>query len=127
MNEQAMDFDPQDVAENKVLAMISCMGILLLVGLFAKPDSKLVRYYVNQAILLTIVAIGVPLAAIILMIIIGLLAALFTPLLILMALVVFLIWAFEIAVFVAMIMNMVNAYNGKKSVIPVLKNITILK
>lgn len=127
MNEQAMDFDPQDVAENKVLAMISCMGILLLVGLFAKPDSKLVRYYVNQAILLTIVAIGVPLAAIILIIIIGLLAALFTPLLILMALVVFLIWAFEIAVFVAMIMNMVNAYNGKKSVVPVLKNITILK
>ncbi len=127
MNEQAMDFDPQDVAENKVLAMISCMGILLLVGLFAKPDSKLVRYYVNQAILLTIVAIAVPIAAVILMIIIGLLAALFTPLLILMALVVFLIWAFEIAIFVAMIMNMVNAYNGKKSVVPVLKNITILK
>lgn len=44
----------KDIQENKVLAMLSYLGILFLVPLLLKPNSKFVKFHVKQGIILTI-------------------------------------------------------------------------
>lgn len=48
-------FDPKDVEENKLLACLSYVGILCLVPLLAKKDSKFCHEHATQGLALLIV------------------------------------------------------------------------
>lgn len=56
----------EDIASNRVYGILSYIGILWLVGLFAAKDSKYTKFHVNQGIVLTIFAVGYNLATTIL-------------------------------------------------------------
>lgn len=49
-----MNFDPKDVADNKLMAAISYLGILCLIPLLAKKDSKFAQEHGKQGLVLLI-------------------------------------------------------------------------
>ncbi len=55
--EEIKDFDQKDVDENKVLAAISYLGILVLIPLLVKKDSRFVREHAKQGLALFIAEI----------------------------------------------------------------------
>lgn len=52
-----MQFDAKDIAENKVMAALSYIGILVLVPLLAKKDSKFAQANAKQGVVTCIAAI----------------------------------------------------------------------
>lgn len=48
--EEIIGFDPKDIEENKILAAIGYLGILVLIPLFAKKDSKFVMEHARQGL-----------------------------------------------------------------------------
>ena len=49
-----MHFDPKDVADNKLIAAIGYIGILCLIPLLAKKDSKFAQEHGKQGLVLLI-------------------------------------------------------------------------
>ncbi len=49
--------DLRDAADNKVMAILAYLGILVLVPLFAAKESKFARYHTNQGLVLLIAGI----------------------------------------------------------------------
>lgn len=53
------DFDPADIADTKVLSVLSYLGILVLIPIFAAPkSSKFARFHANQGLTLLIVNVA---------------------------------------------------------------------
>jgi uncharacterized membrane protein len=51
-------FDPKDIEQNKVMAVLSYLGILLLVPLLAAKGSRFARFHAGQGLNLLIALIG---------------------------------------------------------------------
>ena len=110
-------FDPQDIQNNKVMALLASLGFLFLVPLLAAPNSKFARYHANQGLVLFIfeaiagVVTGIicviPVAG---WIIGGILSS-----------------AVGIFGLVLTILGIVNAVNGQAKQLPLIGGITILK
>lgn len=52
-----VQFDPADVEKNKAMGVLSYLGILVLIPIFAAKDSPFARYHANQGLILCIAAI----------------------------------------------------------------------
>ena len=52
--DKTYEFDPMDISDNKVFALLSYIGILVLVPLIAAPKSKFARFHANQGLVLLI-------------------------------------------------------------------------
>lgn len=110
-------FDPQDIQNNKVMALLSYLSILFLIPLLACPNSKFARFHANQGLVLFIfgaitgivsgIICIIPVAG---WIIGGILSA-----------------AVSIFNLVLMILGIVNAVNGQAKQLPIIGGITILK
>ncbi len=48
------EFDPADINQNKAMAILSYLGILVLIPIFAAKNSKYARYHANQGLVLLI-------------------------------------------------------------------------
>ncbi len=108
--------DPADVENNKVMAVLAYIGILVFIPIFAAPDSKFARYHANQGLTLFIfdviygvimtvlgVTVGkIPVAGPIIIAICGLAGLL---------------------ILILMICGIVNAVNGRAKDLPILGNI----
>ena len=46
------DYSPEDVAKNKLMAIIAYLGVLVMIPLFAAKDSPFARYHTNQGLVL---------------------------------------------------------------------------
>ena len=64
-------FDKNDIEQNKIMALLSYLGILVLVPIFGAPQSKFARFHANQGLVLAIVDIGYAIVQGILMAIFG--------------------------------------------------------
>jgi uncharacterized membrane protein len=107
--------DPADVEKNKVMALLSYIGILWLVPLLAAKDSPFAKYHCNQGILLSIAAFGVGMV-----LGIGSMVLSFIPFIRVVAGCVscVLFPAFMVAVLVYAILGIMNALNGKLKPLP---------
>ena len=110
-------FDPQDIQNNKVMALLAYLGFLFLIPLLAAPNSKFARFHANQGIVLFIFeAIAGVVTGIICIIpfvgwiIGGILSS-----------------AVGIFGLVLMILGIVNAVNGQAKQLPLIGGITLLK
>lgn len=54
MVDRTAEFDAKDAQENKVFGIFSYIGILVLVSLFARKESKWTRFHVNQGLVIAI-------------------------------------------------------------------------
>ena len=79
------EFEQEDINQNKVMAVLAYIGILVLVPLLAAPNSKYARYHANQGLLLFIaeiclgVVMGIFIWIPVLNIIIGILGGIVSP------------------------------------------------
>ena len=110
-------FDPQDIQNNKVMALLAYLGFLFLIPLLAAPNSRFARFHANQGLVLFIFeAIAGVVTGIICIIpfvgwiIGGILSS-----------------AVGIFGLVLMILGIVNAANGQAKQLPLIGGITILK
>lgn len=47
-------FSQDDIQQNKIMAMLSYLGVLVLIPIFAAKDSKFARFHANQGLVLAI-------------------------------------------------------------------------
>ena len=110
------EFEQEDINQNKVMAVLAYIGILVLVPLLAAPNSKYARYHVNQGLLLFIaeiclgVVMGIFIWIPVLNIIIGILGGIVSLLF-----------------FVFAIIGIVNACQGKAKGLPIFVKFKILR
>lgn len=105
--------DPNDIQQNKGMAVLAYFGFLFLVPLLAAPNSPYARFHTNQGLVLFIfdaivgVVCGIlgriPIAGAIISSVLGL------------------------AVLVLLILGVVNAATGKASELPIIGGIKIIK
>jgi uncharacterized membrane protein len=97
-----MVYDPQDIQDNKVIAALSYLGLLVLVPLLAKKDSPFCQFHAKQGLVLLIawVAIGIIWVIPILGWIVGTIGSIF--------------------LFVLFIIGLINALGGQAKELPVI-------
>jgi len=108
--------DEQDINENKGISVLSYLGILFLIPLLVKKDSKYVKFHVNQGLVLFIIDIAITI-----------LDGVFKPLGVAGSVLSGLTGIAGLAVFILMIMGIVNAATGKVKELPIIGSIRILK
>ena len=114
-------YHPQDITDNKVMAILAYLGFLVLVPIFAAKESPFARFHANQG--LTIFACEVALS-IISMILTPLFYTIFWGLGGLVSLILSLV---GIALFVLSILGIINAANGRAKELPFIGKIRFLK
>lgn len=113
-------FDPADIQENKVMALLSYIWILFLVPMLGKKDSPYAQYHAKQGANLFIIVTAANVILNILTMILGSVPVLGI-----------IIWLVSLVVGIAslafMIIGCVNAYGGKAKELPVIGGIKIIK
>lgn len=103
------EFDAADIEANKLLALLSYIGILWLIPLLVAPKSGFARFHVNQGLVLWIANILIGFLAIIP--ILGWIAA----------------FVCGIISFVLMILGIINAVQGVAKELPIVGKFSLLK
>ncbi|MCL2109758.1 MAG: hypothetical protein FWH20_10485 [Oscillospiraceae bacterium] len=106
-------FDPADIEANKGMALLSYVGILFVIPLFAIPQSKYARFHVNQGIILMLVWVA--------------LSVLNLPFQVISAFIHFNPFGFlYIIPFIYMVIGIINALSGKAAELPIIGKLRIL-
>lgn len=107
------DFDPDDIAKNKVYAVLAYFTILVLIPIFIAKDSKYARYHANQGLVLLLFEIVGS-------ILVGVVAAISSTLGSICS------GLLGLVTFVLLIIGIINAVDGRAKELPVIGNIRIL-
>ena len=118
--------EEKDIQDNKIMAVLSYLGILVLVPIFAAKESRFARYHANQGLVLALAEIAF---AIIYSILIGLLTSILFAtgawgLWSVLTTILGLLWLIFL---VLAVIGIVYAVNGKMKPLPIIGKITILK
>ncbi len=116
--EATAQFHPQDIQNNKMMAVLAYIGILVLVPLFAAKESPFAKYHTNQGLVLFIIEI----AGIILL---SILTAIMSWRLLILSSLLSLI--FSLAFLAWSIIGIINAAGGKAKELPLIGKIKLLK
>jgi len=114
------EFEPQDIAQNKVMAVLAYLGPLVLVPILGAKESKFARYHANQGLLLLIACIAWSIAS-------SVLHSTFVAISWRLAFVSSLLSLVSLVFLVLAIIGIVNAANGKAKELPVIGKIKLLK
>ena len=110
-------FDPQDITNNKVMAILAYFGILVLIPIFAAKESKFARFHANQGLILFIAGIAIYIVQTIFYSIFSLR---------LWWLISTVVGIIGLVIFVLAIIGIVNAAQGKAKELPLVGNFNIL-
>lgn len=113
-------FDPKDIEANKVMALLSYLGILVLVPIFGAKDSKFARFHANQGLVLCIAAI-----------IYGVAYSILTSIILAISwrlyFVVSLIGLISVVFLILAVIGIINSLNGKAKELPLIGKYKLLK
>jgi len=113
--------DPKDVEDNKVMAILAYLGILVLVPILAAKDSPFARFHANQGLILCVVAV-------VFLIVISILSAIFVFIAPFLGILFGLInGAVGLGFFAFMIIGIMNAVQGKMAELPLIGKYRIIK
>ena len=112
----------EDVEQNKIMAVLAYLGILVLVPLFAAKDSPYARFHANQGLVLLIASVVWNVAVRIVQLLIS--AIFFSIHGFLFAIILNIA---NVAVLVFIIMGIVNAVQGEEKELPLIGHYRILK
>lgn len=118
---QTQGYEKADIEQNKVMAILAYIGLLVLVPIFAAPQSKFARFHANQGVVLAIAEIAWGIVYWILTAIFYAISFWFGAL---MSTLLGLVW---IVFGVLAILGIVNAASGKAKELPVIGKFRILK
>lgn len=130
-NNAQVIFDPVDVQQNKIMGILSYIGIFVLVPIFAAKDSAYARFHAKQGTKLCILSIAYSLASWIIKLIVY---AIFRPTYYFFVPVPHPVDSFVSTVFglasafflVLAIIGIVNACKGERKALPVIDKLTFL-
>lgn len=115
-----IQYHPQDIANNKVMAVLSYLGLLWLIPFFAAKQSQFARFHVKQAFLVVCSQVGFEILSVLLCAVIktpvtvlGYVAYYRTPGILLVFL-----WLIRLAIWAMAILGIVNAAQGKAKELP---------
>ena len=113
-------FDPQDVQQNKLMAILAYLGILVLVPIFTAKESKFAQFHANQGLVLFIceAAYGV---------VYGVLRSILLGISHHLGFLVGLLSLVYVAFVVLAVLGIVSAAGGKAKKLPVIGDYQILK
>ena len=114
------EFDAQDIAGNKVMAVLAYLGILVLVPIFAAKQSKFARYHANQGLMLLITSIAYS-------IVYGILSSIILAISWRLYFITSILSLVSLVFFVLCIIGIINAANGKAKELPLIGKFRILK
>lgn len=123
----ADEFDPADIAQNKVMAALSYLGILVLVPWFAAEKSKFARFHAKQGINLLLLYVAYGIVSALLSMIKTTQYFWGVPYKATPGFVVFIIWVLGIGLSVFAIIGIVNALSGKAAKLPLIGNLNLIK
>ncbi len=106
-------FNPNDISNNKVMAILAYFGILVLVPLFAAKESPFARFHANQGLVLFVASIVCYIVAAVLSSISSWLGLIGTIL--------------YIVIGVLAIIGIINAATGKAKQLPLIGGIQLIK
>ena len=107
------EYDKNDIEQNKFMAVLAYLGILVLIPILAAPNSKFARFHSNQGLVLLIFGFAFSVLARFIFFI-SFLAGLLS-------------FVVSIAFIAFVIIGIVNAVNGKAKELPIIGSIKILK
>ena len=117
--------EAQDAEANKLMGILSYLGFLVLVPIFAAKESKFARFHANQGLLVCILYVAYAIVS-------SILRAIFSALLFTNAFGVYTILNLILSlgflvVTVLEVLGIINAVKGEKKELPVIGKFTILK
>jgi uncharacterized membrane protein len=111
-------YHPQDIADNKIYAILSYFGFLFFIPLVAAPQSRYGRFHANQGLLLFILEVAVGIVT-------GIIGAIIPwQLYWLQSIISLVFWVPEAVLF---IIGLMNAINGKAKELPIIGKYRIIK
>lgn len=123
--DRTAEFEATDISNNKVYAVLSYIGFLVLVPLIAAPNSKFARFHANQGLVLLIGEVAYNIVRNVLLFVLS--AVLFGPARILYTVVKAVTGILSLAFAVLSILGIINAAQGRAKDLPVVGKIHLLK
>ena len=114
------EYDAQDIANNKVMAVLAYLGILVLIPIFAAKQSKFARYHANQGLVLLIASILYGIAY-------SILSSIILAISWRLYFIVSIIGLVSIVITILAIIGIINAATGKAKELPLIGKFKILK
>lgn len=115
-------YSKSDIEGNKLMAVLSYIGILVLVPILAAKDSPFAKYHAAQGLNLLIVDVAWCIVSGIVSLIFGLIGVTF-----LSALWTIVTWLVGIALFLMMVIGIINAAQGRAKELPLIGGFRILR
>ena len=119
-NETTAEFDPQDIQNNKVMAILAYLGILVLIPLFAAKESKFARYHTNQGLVLCIAEIAYGITY-------GVLSSIILAISWRLYFITSIIGLVSLVFLVILVIGIMNAANGRAKELPIIGKFKMLK
>lgn len=114
------EFDANDIASNKAMAILAYFGPLVLIPLLAAKESKFARYHSNQGLILLIAAVAYSIAYSILSVIIYAISWR-------LGFIVSILGIVSILFTVLAVIGIINAAKGKAKALPLIGKFKLLK
>lgn len=121
-NDLTQQFDPNDIEQNKVLALFAYLELLFLIPLLAAPNSPYARFHTNQGLVLFLTSIVLGIVMIVVSVLLTLIGG-FAGI----AIAGVVNGLIGLCIFIFVILGIVNAVTGKAKELPVIGKIRILK
>ncbi|MBQ1503181.1 MAG: hypothetical protein IIZ35_04185 [Clostridia bacterium] len=120
MKDHTNEFDPTDIQNNKTMGILSYIGLLVLIPIFAAKDSKFARFHANQGLVLVIAQAIITTVLSITAVILGLIPYIGWFLALIVRLLI-------PVVYIPSIIGIINAAKGQAKELPIIGGIRILK
>ena len=115
-------YSRSDIEGNKLMAVLSYLGILVLIPILAAKDSPFAKFHATQGINLLIVGVAWSIVSGIIGAILGAIGVTF-----LSVLWSIITWLVSIVIFLTMVIGIINAAQGKAKELPIIGGFRILK
>ena len=115
-------YSRSDIEDNKLMAVLSYLGILVLIPILAAKDSPFAKFHATQGLNLLIVSVAWSIVSGIIGAILGAIGVTF-----LSVLWSIITWLVSIVIFLTMVIGIINAAQGKAKELPIIGGFRILK
>lgn len=123
-DDHTAEFEPNDIAGNKTMSIVSYISLLFLIPLFAAKDSPYAKFNANQGCVLFIAGVAVSILNSFFSMLMY-----YTPLFIdfFLNIITTVLWAASIVIWVFRIIGIVNVVQGKAKDLPFISKIKLIK
>ena len=118
--DKTTEFDPQDIAANKVMAILSYLGFLVFIPMFSAKHSKFAQYHCKQGLILFICEVGFGIIAAILLAVFR--TSIYGYIIYTPPIISLIIWIGNLALIVLAIIGIVNVTQEKAKELPLIGN-----